>query len=303
MALKYCICFVLLVLLQAQGIVEKCRTDEVSANTNNPEKSVIPKWAIIALVKPDKVGEMSERNLAIVRNIGPYAKKHDITIIFFSELKFSMNFRENMLNTFSKFSGVRFIDTSSRQYRPPAPEKFGYKYMCKFFSVDVYEYLIEFDYYMRCDSDCYLRDLAYDALAWVEQRQAQYVFAMRKLEAHGPTKQTIPGWVKSYTAECQVQPRSLMDRPLDTCFNFYNNWHIGSVSFFNRPDVRYFLLSANSSGFILTHRWGDSTVQAYAVRLFADPSRLLQVIKDNYFPPLIFYSSKFSFMSFFTSTL
>ena len=173
----------------SQEMNEKCRIQEIPPNINKR-----PKWAIIALVKPEK-NDMSERNHAIVEILGPYSNQHDITIIFFSELKFSMNFQVNMLNTFKKFSGVRFIDTSSRQYRPPAPEKYGYKYMCKFFSVDVYEYLTEYDYYMRCDSDCYLRNLSYDPFSWTEQRQAQYVFAMRKLEAHGPTKLTLPGWV------------------------------------------------------------------------------------------------------------
>ena len=154
--------------------------------------------------------------------------------------------------------------------------------MCKFFSLDLYDYLRGFDYYMRVDSDCYLRTLSYDIFEFAENKGLQYGFAMRKLEAHGPTKQTIPVWTQKYAARCGLTPKSLMDAPMDRCFNFYNNWHMGKVSFFNRPDVRHFLLAVNASGHILSHRWGDSTIQAYAVRLFMDPGALLQVPDFEY---------------------
>lgn len=145
-----------------------------------------------------------------------------------------------------------------------------------FFSLDLYDYLKEFDYYMRCDSDCFLKRMDYDILKWAEESNVGYGFAMRKLEAHGPTKETIPSWVNQYINTCSVSPTAIMDRPLEVCFNFYNNWHIGRVSFFNRPDVRHFLEAVNASGYISTHRWGDSSIQAYAVRLFMSPENIIQ---------------------------
>lgn len=154
--------------------------------------------------------------------------------------------------------------------------------MCKFFALDIYEYLREFDYYMRCDTDCYLRSMEYDIMRWAEESNLGYGFAVRKLEAHGPTKQTIPVWVDKYITKCSLQPTAVMDRPLSTCFNFYNNWHIGKVSFFLRPDVRHFLTAVNSSGHILADRWGDSTIQAYAVRLFMHPAQIIQVPNFTY---------------------
>jgi hypothetical protein len=73
-----------------------------------------------------------------------------------------------------------------------------------------------------------------------------------------------------------------MDVSLATCFNFYNNWHIGKVQFFNRPDVMHFLKEVNRSGYIYSRRWGDSTIQAYAIRLFSNPSLLLQAPNFTY---------------------
>ncbi len=154
--------------------------------------------------------------------------------------------------------------------------------MCKFFSLDIYDYLKEFDYYMRCDTDCYLQRVSFDILQWAQDKDVGYGFAMRKMEAHGPTKQTMPIWVSKYTQKCQITPVALMDKPLSSCFNFYNNFHIGRVSFFLQPNVQHFLHAVNASGHILSDRWGDSTIQAYAVRLFLHPSHIVQVPDFSY---------------------
>lgn len=133
--------------------------------------------------------------------------------------------------------------------------------MCKFFAIDMYDYLQAggYDYYMRCDTDCYLNPtLRYDILAWAESRNVGYGFAMRKLEAHKPTAETLPKWCAEYMQECNIAQAStaiaMKETPLQLCFNFYNNWHIGKVAFFLRPDVQHFLRAANNSGGILQVR-------------------------------------------------
>jgi hypothetical protein len=133
--------------------------------------------------------------------------------------------------------------------------------MCKFFTIDLYDYLRQgdYDYYMRCDTDCYIapsQPLRFDLLQWAEDRAVGYAFAIRKLEAHRPTAETLPRWCQSYMQRCGIPEaataRAMPDAPLGSvCFNFYNNWHIGKVSFFLRPDVQHFLRAANQSGGIL----------------------------------------------------
>ena len=81
---------------------------------------------------------------------------------------------------------------------------------------------------------------------------------------------------------CGLEASAPMDRGMRVCFNFYNNFHIGRVDFFLRPDVQHYLRAANASGHILSHRWGDSTIQAYAVRLFMSPSVIVQVPDFSY---------------------
>ena len=195
-----------------------------------------------------------------------------LTLFFVLLLCFTPKWKE----VFKGVASVRYINTYKNGFS--GKEKFGYKYMCKFFAMDIYEYLKDdYDYYMRCDTDCYLNKLDYDVMKWAEDNKVEYGFAMRKLEAHKPTRETLPTFSEQYMANCQLKPKSIMDQPFSTCFNFYNNWHIGKVSFFTRPDVQHYLKAVNSSGYILSHRWGDSTIQAYAVRIFMKPENIVQI--------------------------
>jgi Glycolipid 2-alpha-mannosyltransferase len=246
------------------------------------DKSRKVRWAIITLARPGRTdAEMQMRNQNIIMKLKPYSNSHNITIIFFSEFIFGDKAVADLANEFKDVGSVRYIDTSVNRYQ--GSESFGYKYMCKFFAVDVYEYLKnDYDYYMRCDTDCYLQELNYDILQWSVDNNVGYGFAMRKIEAHKETRVNLPFWTEKYMRKCDLRPTAVMDVPLSTCFNFYNNFHIGNVAFFNRPDVQHFLLAVNKSGHILSSRWGDSTIQAYAVRLFMNPAAIVQVPEFSY---------------------
>ena len=252
--------------------------DIIKSSSVVPPAKVV-RWAIVCLAKPDRGGSTALRNEALASSLRPFASRHDVTVLFFSEQVFPVSLRRSYSASFEGVAKVQFIDTSSRGFLNQK-ERFGYKYMCKFFSLDIYDFLKGYDYYMRCDTDCLIKKLTYDILQWAVNQKVGYGYAIRKLEAHGPTRQTLPVWTQKYLSRCNLQPTSPMDRPLSVCFNFYNNWHIGRVSFFNRPDVRHFLEAVNSSGHILKDRWGDSTIQAYAVRIFMDPKHI--VILPNF---------------------
>lgn len=237
------------------------------------------KWAVVALAKPGRT-DLQTRNRKIVQLLEPYAKNHSISILIFSEFDFPPSLVKEWRKIFRGFEKVQLINTADRGFK--FGERFGYKYMCKFFAYDMYDYLKGYDYYMRVDTDVYIQTLNYDVFEWVERNKVEYGYLIRKLEAHGPTRQTLPVWVSKYQSRCDLQTASPMDRPLSVCFNFYNNWHIGSVRFFRRPDVQHFLSSVNASGNILAYRWGDSTIQAYAVRLFMRPDALQRIPNLEY---------------------
>jgi hypothetical protein len=254
--------------------IEKSQAMGIQSRTDEANKKY--KWAIVALVRAGrKTADTQKRNAMVADFIRPYAEKHSFTMIYFSEEKIPKAFDEGVTNRFKGIADVRFIDTADKGFS--LREKYGYKYMCKFFGIDIYNYLREFDFYMRCDTDCFLKKPEYDIFQWAETNHVSYGFALRKLEAHGPTKHLMPKWVSNYMSNCSLQATSPMEYPMSTCFNFYNNWHIGRVLFFLQPDVQHFLHAVNASGHIISDRWGDSTIQAYAVRMFMQESQIRQV--------------------------
>jgi hypothetical protein len=270
--------FLLLLLLTAAVHGNTCASNLEKKKDLLVEKA---RWAIVALARPYK-DDAVLRNQLIAEKLRPYASKHNITVIIFSEEKFPNKLLAEWKAVYRGVATVRLIDTSSRGFST-GPERFGYKYMCKFFSFDIYDYLRDdYDYYMRVDTDCYLISVNYDILQWVQDNNVGYGFGMRKIESHRATTATLPDWAATYTKKCHITPSAVMELPFSTPVNFYNNWHIGRVGFFNRPDVRHFLATVNASGHILSHRWGDSTIQAYAVRIFMNPAELMQVPNFTY---------------------
>ena len=199
----------------------------------------------------------------------------------FSEYSFRENDIEEWKTTFKGIASVRTVDTSGDGFN--LPEKYGYKYMCKFFMLDVYSYLKnDYDFYLRCDTDCYIKSLGTDIFAWAEQNSIDYGWVLRKLEGHKPTVSTLPKWVNQYMNVCKISPKCPMGHPMSTCFHFYNNFHIGRVQFFERPDVRRFLIAINDSSYIQKYRWGDSDIQAYTIRLFTNDNSLKMIPNVEY---------------------
>eukprot|EP01035_Chromulina_nebulosa_P026535 gene26535-34746_t len=111
-----------------------------AVNKVAPREGSKKKWAIVCLARPGKMSDIIKRNKHIKDTISPYARSHDITLLFFSEKVFPSSALESWRTTFLNIASVQFINTKDRGY-VSAPEKFGYKYMCKFFALDMYDYL------------------------------------------------------------------------------------------------------------------------------------------------------------------
>ena len=287
MLLNFVILFVLLASSWSELRKNTCISQDAQLEVMETKKASFEpvknaKWAIVALAKFGKA-DVRSRNEALAKNLRPYAEKHNLTVLFFGESSCPPALLAQWKKTFAGVADVNVIDTSSKGWNG-RKQRYGYEYMCKFFALDLYDYLKAggYDYYLRCDTDCVIKDLNYDIFEWAESKHLGYGYAARKLEAHKPTRQTLPQWTDKYTKRCNVEPSCLMDDALSKCFNFYNNFHLGRVSFFNSPEVRHYLEAVNASGHILQNRWGDSTIQAYAVRLFMDPRQVLYVPDFTY---------------------
>ena len=259
----------------------KCeKNDLVKKNEKNEKISEI-KWAILCLIRRDDTYQNNRRNKAIISTFQPYSYQYNITILFFSEDNFLKNEINEWIEQFFLIGKVKFIDIKSKAYYMPTP-KYGYKWMCKFFTVDLYEYLIDYDYYIRIDSDNILQSsinypdnrylsndntqsridkqtnqqqtqqlknliINYDLMSYILRNKIEYGYILRKYEPHPDTQQTLPSFIENYIQKCSIQP-TIPIPDFSLLFNFYNNFHVGKVSFFLDPKVRHFLVETNTSG-------------------------------------------------------
>jgi hypothetical protein len=244
---------------------------------SNGPASRTTSWAIVALVFRFE-NLTNKRNQLIAKYVkSVYSSNRNITIIMFSERKFTAEQIEEWKSDFNGTNtAFQFVDTTRHGFQGTR-EPFGYRYMCKFFMLDIYEHLQSYDYYMRCDTDCLLLKIDYDVVGWFESKDMQYGWLGSGVESHVPTAETMPPFVKNYTIQCGIEPTALGDRPLESPDHYYNNFHLGRTSFFLQLDVQHFLRAVLDSGYIVSHRWGDAVVQAYAVRIFGDPNRCSKV--------------------------
>lgn len=231
--------------------------------TRNKSFGNVTNWAIIGLAYKFEPGTSKRNQLlanVIKRFSPPSFEGRNITILIFSEKTFTPEQMTHWRNQFNATAHFQFIDT--KQNRNPYPHKpFGYEYMCRFFMIDMYEYLKPYDYYIRLDTDCLILSLEYNIFDWVEKNHIEYAWATSGMESHGPTLSSLPQWVQNYSDSYLIRPSNLMDRPLSDAMHFYNNFHVGSVPFFFRQDVQNFLTCAKENPLFYDHRWGDAIVQ------------------------------------------
>jgi len=251
-------------------------------NNNNNSRSIVDptRWAIVALTRPTDIN-LNTRNANLKNYLRRYHSSHNISLLFFSEFKVKQRTKDLWLKIFKGIATIRIINTYDDGF--DSDDRYGYKYVCRFFSVSIFKYLqADYDYYLRLDGDVYIKRLDYDIFTWTKINDADYVFGTRKIESHGLTRQTLPPWIMNYTRQNNVTPSCDMNESLAFCFNFYNNFHIGKVAFFTSPQVTHFLNAVVDTTAIERLRWGDSTIHAYAVRLFSQPSKLFQVENFTY---------------------
>ena len=73
----------------SESVVEHClHVYNPTVNKVPPREELKKKWAIVCLARPGKMSDIAKRNKHIKEAISPYARNHDITLLFFSEKVF-----------------------------------------------------------------------------------------------------------------------------------------------------------------------------------------------------------------------
>jgi len=127
----------------------------------------------------------------------------------------------------------------------------GYTFMCRFNYFGIWKYLDSYDYAIRVDDDCLLRN---------EPVLKQYqIFGCVGIsdEAHEKTNETLPPFLKKHHLSI------FYDHKFP-----YTNLYITKLDFWRQRDVQEFLGAVAATSNSYTSRWGDLPILGVALKAF-----------------------------------
>ena len=169
---------------------------------------------------------------------------------------------------------IRKVSTPKLQELPRFKQNLniGYKGMCLFYSSEFVHYLSGYDYAIRLDGDSIVAsELNIDE--FIESSKV-YGYVRDKHDSHQETCETLPVAIKSYVNDNNI---AINCKESDiNCWNFYNNFNISRLSFWQSQNFKNFMQYIHDQDGIEKHRWGDSTIQANAVKMFCKPNEIFK---------------------------
>lgn len=230
--------------------------------------------AIVGLVRGYKdlsqYFSLRRRNKLLKKN---YMDKHgDATVIIFHEGNVTPEQQEFLSREAGM--GITFYNVGN-QFKTPAcadRSNLGYKHMMRFYCMQMPKMLETWGYdkWWRLDDDSFiLEPIDYSVFKWMNKKGAVYGYVHTKIPVAPQaklTERTLLPVVADYMKANDIELRwgELNSR------NYYNNFHVTSVHFWQKPVVRRFLEFLDKTQGIYVHRWGDHLIQALTLKLFAD---------------------------------
>lgn len=268
-----------------------------------------------------------KRNTLVRKNLDPDCK-HDL--ILFHEGNISEAEQEQRMSEIPK---LKFIDISDRCFKLPdwidpeggngrmngdKYERIGYKHMCRFYSLQIFDYLDDYDYVMRLDDDGFIETpVGFDLFEHMEEQGAEFLYRILDWDTHKPTLNRFPQIVHRYIEErgltipgsydfidvklrteqpphtrhkwhtypgLQTWSKGVMGfcTKLHSILGYYSNFYASRLDFWRRPDVQDFLNYIDKDGCIYYWRVGDQPIHAAALQLFLDPDKIIRTNSFTY---------------------
>jgi hypothetical protein len=244
------------------------------------------KAVIVGLVRghPSIYGyrKLIHRNRLLHRN---FNKKFNYPVLIFHE----GNILSSHQNVISKITpNIKFIDVSNCAFEMPIDlpldwqTQIGYKHMCRFYALQIYELLSEFDYFLRLDDDSYIESqIRYDMFEFMIKGGFEYGYIHKEMDYHQDTIETLPQFTRNYIQKNNIKINCDLE-DIDTHY-FYSNFMITKIDFWLRTEVQNFLKAIDNSLGIYQYRWGDHIIQTHAIKMFSQRERIYHFKDFHYF--------------------
>lgn len=149
----------------------------------------------------------------------------------------------------------------------------GYKGMCAFNSCEFFKFFRDYDYIIRLDGDCKIFS-GFDLDEHIKQNLS-YGYASTRIDLHRTTCETLPPAISNWVVKKRIP--ILCNKDEISAKNYYNNFHISKGSIWKENNILEFLNFIKKSNGIMKYRWGDSTIQANAVRMFLKKEEIVKI--------------------------
>jgi len=151
--------------------------------------------------------------------------------------------------------------------------------MCRFYSIYAFQTLGKegYEYVFRIDEDGIIGDIPFDIFHYMKINT--YIYGFRTLKQNSLNMSSLLKTVQEFI---DTNP-DIVKRPLlKNNITFYTNLLVTKTSFWNRKIVTQFLNYLDNSGGYYKYGWGDSSIVAITLQLFAEPDELVQFTSFEY---------------------
>lgn len=292
------------------GITEVTNLEEHFSNTVSKKPSVISSLksgAIVILTRgyPNKKSydTLIERNKAlynIIKKLRPnltdynnFMKKVDILIYHEGNIsKSDMEYIKNETNKMPlKFIEFKFNNINTTQLSTQSNNlcqksnlsemtPIGYKHMCHFWSIDFLDQLKYYNYILRLDEDCIIKECSNDILNILEGSfmDFKYVYLAK---FQGPDVEDVilglHDFNKKYLPIDKIDYNRNFDCP-------YTNVFLMNVQYFiNNQLILNYLQDLDQTSCIYINRWGDLPIFGSILYLFVPENLYLKNIDISYY--------------------
>lgn len=235
------------------------------------------KAAIVGLVRGhDTINgyqRLIQRNRLVHRN---FNNQFDYPLLIFHEGNIQLNHQKVMQKL---TPNITFVDISDRAFTLPAntptvwQKNLGYKHMCKFYGIQIYDILSDYDYIWRLDDDSLISSkINYDVFRLMESNNYIYGYIHGEQEYHQETVETLPAFTRNYITRQNIDINCDLN-DIDAYY-YYSNFTVTSVRFWHKPEVQAYLRAIDDYQGIYRHRWGDAVIQTLALKMFAEQDKI-----------------------------
>jgi hypothetical protein len=169
--------------------------------------------------------------------------------------------------------------------------KWNYQLMIRFWFKLLFELpqLQQYEYIMRIDDDSQIRGKWMNVFDEMRNKSAVYFSNVldKDLEVQWPGTMKMKQAIIDYINQNNITPKQpeIINNAFgdNIVLNYYNNFEITKVKFFQRKDVRHWVDFIDSTYGIFKYRWGDAVLRYLTLALFAEKQEVLH--REDYHLP------------------